>query len=129
MKNIFFSAFLLMISPLSFACGLDYENSYKHWLSRIVGPKAQYDVVKISQLEKVANHKTVYLNGIISKKVEQGVYKFRDQTGAININISDKVRQGRTFKSSERLYFLAKIEHKSCGSISIDVTEIKSKLS
>lgn len=116
---------LTILSHSAFACGLELPN--ESWLDKVFVSKNQ--TVLIRDLEKTPNKKMIYLNGIISQKVSHGVYKFRDKSGAINIHISDAVRKGRTFKSSERLYFYAQVEHKSCGSILITVKEIKANLS
>lgn len=87
-------------------------------------PKITY----INQLEDVPSHKHIYLKGIISQSLGKNKYVFRDKTGRIDIHIAKAVVNGRKFNPKQHLYFYASVEHLSCGSIKVDVKQIKNEL-
>lgn len=120
--------FCVALTPMSALACADYGSaeSLTQKVKNLFRKKPQ--ITYINQLEDVPNHKHIYLKGIISKSLGKNKYVFRDKTGRIDIHIPKAVVNERKFNPKQHLYFYASVEHLSCGSIKVDVKQIKNEL-
>lgn len=124
---IIFTACLACMPMSALACGeFGPSESLTEQVKNLFRKKPK--ITYINQLEDVPNHKHIYLKGIISKSLGKNKYVFRDKTGRIDIIIPKAVVNGRKFNPKQHLYFYASVEHLSCGSIKVDVKQIKNEL-
>lgn len=87
------------------------------------GPGLVSGVISVAQAKTFRNDAWVVLEGNVVRQVGKELYEFRDSSGTINVDISDKYWMGQNISPNDKVRIEGEVD-KDWNSVEIDVTKV-----